>query len=75
MARRTVIDLGTYSELDAHCIALNEFYKSLIRAGFKPDIAIAIIIEPSAYPAWILPASPNWNPDAPAFYEDDEDED
>lgn len=58
MARKT-IDLSTYSELDAWAISLNEMYKALRRNGFEVDLALAIIVEPSAYPDWILPALPN----------------
>ena len=71
MARKKVIDLDTYNALDAWSIAMNEFYKSLRRAGFTVDMALAIIIEPSAYPDWILP-----KPDLiPHEWDDDEDED
>ena len=58
MARKT-IDLSTYSELDAWAISLNEMYRALRRNGFDVELALAIIVEPSAYPDWILPALPN----------------
>ena len=70
MARKKVIDLETYNALDAHCIALNEFYKGLRRAGFAVDVAIAIIVEPSAYPEWIIP-----KPDLIPHEWDDDEED
>lgn len=72
MARKKVIDLDTYSKLDQYCIGLNEYYKSLRRAGFDCATALAILLEPATYPATILPA-PNWLPDLPEYY-DDEDE-
>ncbi len=52
MARKVTKQLEDqgYSKLDAYCIGLQEFWCSLIRAGFKDDIALAIIVEPSAYP-------------------------
>jgi hypothetical protein len=55
MARKKVIDLDTYSALDAWAISLQEMYKALRRSGFEVDICLAIIVEPSAYPDWILP--------------------
>jgi hypothetical protein len=73
MARAKVIDLDTYSKLDQYCIGLNEFYKSLRRAGFDASTALAIILEPATYPATILPA-PNWLPNLPEYYDEDEDE-
>lgn len=74
MAKRQAIDLTDYSMLDAYCIGLNEYYKSLRRAGFDPATALSILLEPATYPATILP-TPNWLPDQPGFFEDDEDED
>ena len=71
MARKT-IDLSTYSELDAWAISLNEMYKALRRNGFDVELALAIIVEPSAYPDWILPELPNEI--NPIEYDDDEDE-
>jgi hypothetical protein len=72
MAGKKVIDLDTYNELDAWAIAINEMYKSLRKAGMSVDIALAIIVEPSAYPDWILPKLPNQIDPMP-FEDDDED--
>jgi len=75
MTRKKAIDLEAYSMLDQYCIGLNEFYKSLRRAGFTVDLALAIILEPATYPATILP-TPNWLPDLPnRIPYDDDDED
>ena len=71
MARKKAISLEDYSALDSYCIGLNEFYKSLRKAGFSVDIALGIIVEKSAYPDWILPAIPDKIDPMP--YEDDED--
>ena len=71
MARKKVIDLESYSALDSYCIGLNEFYKSLRKAGFSVDMALGIIVERSAYPDWILPTPPNKIDPIP--YDDDED--
>jgi hypothetical protein len=73
MARKKVIDLDTYNELDVWAISLQEMYKALRRAGMSVDIALAVIIEPSAYPDWILPKLPNKIDPMP--YEDEDDED
>lgn len=73
MARtKKVIDLDTYSKLDAYAISLHEYYKSLRKAGFAVDLCLAIIAERSTYPDWLLPAIPNKIDNIP--YEDDEDE-
>ncbi len=71
-ATKALEDQG-YSKLDAYTIAINEFYKSLRRAGFSVDLALAIIVERSAYPDWILPSPINPNIPEPDWY-DDEDE-
>ena len=74
MARKKAIDLEAYSILDQYCIGLNEYYKSLRRAGFSTEMALAILLEPLTYPATILP-TPNWLPNLPGEipYDDDED--
>jgi len=71
MARKKAIDLDTYNALDVWAISVNEMYKALRRAGMTTDIALAIIVEPSAYPDWILPKLPNKIDPLP--YDDDED--
>lgn len=73
MARKKAIDLDTYSALDAYCIGLNEFYKALRRSGFSVDLALGILVEPSAYPDWIIPNLPNRIDNIPYDDEDDED--
>ena len=72
MARKRVIDLEDYSMLETYCIGLNEYYKSLRRSGFSVDHALYLITAPQTYPATILP-TPNWLPDQPGYYEDEED--
>ena len=72
MGRRKTIDVTDYSALDQYCIGLNEYYKSLRRAGFSVDQSMFLITAPATYPATILP-TPNWLPDQPGYYEDDED--
>jgi hypothetical protein len=53
MARKKVIDLDTYSQLDQWAISLHEMYRALRRAGFAVDICLAIISDRDAYPDWI----------------------
>lgn len=48
-----------YSALDAYCIGLHEFWKSLRKAGFPESICMSMIMEKSAYPDWLLPSIPN----------------
>ena len=70
MARKKVIDLDTYNALDAWAISLQEMYRALRKAGFDCSTALSIILEPLAYPEWILP-----KPDLIPHTWDDEDED
>ena len=70
---KKAINLEDYSALDAYCIGLHEYYKSLRRAGFATDIAISMIQDKASYPEWILPSMPNKM--TPLPYEDDEDDD
>jgi hypothetical protein len=72
MAKKKVIDLDTYSALDAYAISMNEFYKSLRKAGFAVDLSLAIITDRDAYPDWILPALPNRIDNIPYDDEDDD---
>ena len=73
-AKKRVIDLDTYSKLDAWAICLNEMWTALKKAGFSTDIALALIMDKDAYPDWILPAKPIENIDSidPDEYEDDD---
>jgi hypothetical protein len=74
MARKITKQLEDqgYSKLDAYCIGLQEFWTSLKRAGFHDEIALAIIVEPSAYPGWILPDP--IDPEKFGDYEDDDED-
>ena len=59
MARRKpVIDLDTYNALDAYAIALNEFYKSLRKAGFSETHAFWLLADRETFPDWIIPVKP-----------------
>jgi hypothetical protein len=72
MARKKVIDLDTYSALDAWAIGLQEMYRALRRAGFDVELSLAIIVEPNSYPRWILPDPVE--PDRFGDYEDEDDD-
>jgi hypothetical protein len=72
MAKKKVIDLDTYNALDQYAISMHEFYKALRRAGFAVDMCLAIIVERSAYPDWVLPELPNRIDNIP--YEDEDDD-
>ena len=72
MAKKKVIDLDTYNALDAWAISLHEMYRALIRAGFRSDIAMGLIMEKETYPDWILPSLPNRIDNIP-YDDDDED--
>ena len=72
MAKKKVIDLDTYSALDAYAISMNEFYKSLRKAGFAVDLSLAVITDRDAYPDWILPSLPNRIDNIPYDDEDDD---
>ena len=73
MARKKVIDLDTYNALDAYCIGLNEYYKSLRKAGFSEDLAFWLLLDRDSYPDWILPSIPDRMDPIP-YEDDDEDE-
>ena len=70
-ATKALEDQG-YSKLDAYCIALNEYYKSLRKAGFNEGLALFMITDKESYPGWILPdpVEPNRLGD----YEDEDDD-
>jgi hypothetical protein len=72
MAKKKVIDLDTYNALDQYAISMHEFYKALRRAGFAVDMCLAIIVERSAYPDWVLPELPDRIDNIP--YEDEDDD-
>lgn len=49
---RTVVD-ENYSALDIYCIWLNEYYRSLRRAGFSSDSALWMVATKDSYPEWV----------------------
>lgn len=63
------------SRLDEYAIGVREYYLSLRRAGFPVDQALGIVMDKAAYPDWLTPQAPDFNPINPDHdpYEDDED--
>jgi hypothetical protein len=61
-----------FSKLDQYAIQLNEFYKSLRKAGFDHSLALAIIMDKDAAPNWFLPEVPDFSP---IPLDDDEEDD
>ena len=53
-ATKALEDQG-YSKLDAYCIGLYEYYRSLRKAGFTVDNALWLISAKESYPDWINP--------------------
>jgi hypothetical protein len=51
---KTVAD-ENYSKLDQHAIWLNEYFRSLRKAGFTVDNALWLIATPDSYPDWTNP--------------------
>lgn len=61
-----------YSELEIYCIWLNEYYSSLLKAGFKADVALSIIMDKDSYPAWVNFRLPT-DTDIKKYLDEDED--
>lgn len=72
--QKKVIDLDTYNALDAYCIALNEYFKSLRRSGFSESIALYMITEKDSFPDWILPVKPIEKISGNDYQEDEDDD-
>jgi hypothetical protein len=51
--KKKIVADESYSKLDQHSIWLNEYYKSLRRAGFSVDNALWIISTKDSYPEWM----------------------
>jgi hypothetical protein len=53
--KRTVETVANeeYSRLEMYCIWLNEYYNALLRAGFKSDIAMTVMMDKMSYPDWV----------------------
>ncbi len=40
-------------------IAINEYYKSLLKAGFTSELALSFVMEKSSYPSWVAYKAPS----------------
>ena len=63
----------SFTELDMYCIWLNEYYHSLLRAGFKYDIALSLIMDKESYPSWVKYKAPTAEELGKYLDEDDDD--
>ena len=54
---RTVKD-ESYTELEMYCIWLKEYYQSLLKAGFKSDVALTFVMDKGSYPSWVSYKAP-----------------
>lgn len=72
--RRTTktVESSDYNKLEMYCIWLNEFYTSLLRAGFKHEIALALVTDKEAYPEWVSFKLPT-DLDVSKYMDEDED--
>ena len=71
-ARRRSVARRETTALDMHAIALNEWYKSLRRAGFSVEVAMGMM-DKAYLPDWLIPQTADT--DITPFHDDDEDED
>jgi hypothetical protein len=53
--KKKVVD-DNYSKLDQYAIELNEFYKSLRKAGFSVEIAMGVLGMKELHPEWMVTA-------------------
>ena len=63
----------SYTELEMYCIWLNEYYNSLIKAGFTADFALAFVMDKSSYPSWVQYKAPPEDEIKRMLDEDDDD--
>lgn len=69
---RTVKD-ESYTELEMYCIWLNEYYKSLLKAGFTSELALSFVMDKSSYPSWVSYKAPSEDEIKRMLDEDDDD--
>lgn len=49
---QTVAD-ESYSALEQYCIWLNEYYRSLRKAGFSIEITLSLMMDKESFPDWV----------------------
>lgn len=69
---RTVKD-ESYTELEMYCIWLNEYYNSLLKAGFKSELALSFVMDKGSYPSWVSYKAPSEDEIKRMLDEDDDD--
>ena len=62
-----------HTELEMYCIWLIEYYKSLLKAGFRSELALSFVMDKSSYPNWVNYKAPT--EDEIKRYLDEEDDD
>jgi hypothetical protein len=70
--RRTVKE-EELTALEMYCVWLNEYYKSLIKAGFKQDLALSFVMDKSSYPGWVDYKAPT-EEELKRYLEDEDDD-
>lgn len=70
--RVVTVDTNEYNRLEMYCIWLNEFYTSLLKSGFKHDVALALITDKESYPDWVEWKLPT-DRDISRYMDEDED--
>lgn len=66
------VDTDSYNKLEVYCIWLNEYFTTLLRAGFKEDVAMTIMMDKSSYPDWVSFKLPTVT-DVAHYMDEDED--
>lgn len=72
VAPRDTMENDSYNRLEMYCIWLNEFYNALLKAGFKSDVAMTIMIDKESYPDWVEWRIPSIN-EISKYMDEDED--
>lgn len=63
-----------YTALEMYCIWLNEYYKALLKAGFKSELALSFVMDKTSYPNWVEYRSPTED-EIKRYLDEDEDDD
>ena len=63
-----------YTPLEIKAIQVREWYLALVKAGFKPDIAMTLCVMQEGHPDWFAIPTPEPE-DIGTVFDDDEDDD
>lgn len=63
-----------FTPLEIKAIQIREWYLALIKAGFKPDIAMTLCVMQEGHPDWFAIPTPEPE-DIGTVFDDDEDDD